>query len=84
MQVEELVLRVCGFDDDGERVRVYFDEPNAPPPLGWEQGVRSSVFRDLNPQEAGEFRRYLGQHRKWEYLRVQPAPQRCSASAWAW
>jgi hypothetical protein len=81
MQVEELVLRVCGFDDDGVRVRVYFDEPTPLPLLGREHGVCSPVFRDLTPQEAGEFRRYLGRHQGWEYLRVQPAPALCAAPA---
>ena len=84
MQVEELVLRMCGFDDDGERVRVYFDEPNPLPLLGWEHGVRSPVFRDLDSQETGEFRRYLGRHQQWEYLRVEPDLELCGALASAW
>ena len=76
MQVEDLVLRLCGFDDDGLRVRVYFDEPIPPPLLGRGHGVRSPVFRDLGVQEAREFRRYLGRHRQWEDLRVPPLPAR--------
>ena len=74
MQAEMLLMRLCGFDDGGLRVRVYFDEPTPLLTLGREHGVRSDVFRDLGGPETAEFRHYLGCHGRWESLRVRPAP----------
>ena len=34
MQAEMLLMRLCGFDDGGLRVRVYFDEPTPLPAQG--------------------------------------------------
>lgn len=72
MQAEALLARLCGFEEDGRRVRIYFDEPLPLPSLGRQHGVRSAIFRDLSGAEADAFRLYLERHPRWSYLRVHP------------
>lgn len=72
MNVEQLLLVCCGFEDDGENFKFYLDSPNPQPSLDREQGVRTSLFRLFSGEDAEAIRRYLATRRAWDVLRVPP------------
>jgi hypothetical protein len=72
MHFERLIQEICGYDDDGTRVRLYFEEPNPLPSLDRQQGVRSGIFRDLTSEGALAFRSWVYRNRAWECMKVAP------------
>jgi lysophospholipid acyltransferase (LPLAT)-like uncharacterized protein len=73
MQVERLFLLCCGFEDDGNEVKVYLDSPDPQPSITRQHGVRTSLFHLFVAQDAAAIRRFISQHRTWDLLRV-PQP----------
>lgn len=73
MRPDLLLFTACGFEDDGEHVRVYVDCPRPAVSFTRDRGVRTPLFHLLAGEEADAFRRWLSQNRAWECLRVPPA-----------
>jgi hypothetical protein len=89
MQVEQLLLLCCGFEDDGRDVRLYLDSPDPQPSFTRESGVRTPLFHLFVGEDAEAIRRYLVAHRAWEVLRVPQAYSRERGTAavriaWRW
>lgn len=89
MQVERLFLLCCGFEDDGNEVKVYLDSPDPQPSISRQHGVRTSLFHLSVGEDAEAIRRFVSQHRTWDLLRVPQAFSRergvkAIHIAWQW
>lgn len=67
-----LLMTCCGFEDDGEYVRLYLDSPRPEPSLTRDRGVRTLLFHLFGGAEAQAIRDYLVRYRCWDVLRVPP------------
>ncbi|MGH7072232.1 MAG: hypothetical protein ACREFO_19780 [Acetobacteraceae bacterium] len=73
MQVERLFLLCCGFEDDGNEVKVYLESPDPQPSISRQQGVRTPLFHLFVGEDAEAIRRFVSQYRTWDLLRVPQA-----------
>src|SRR4051794_18917703 len=69
MQVEELLLLCCGFEDDGGNFKFYLDSLTPQPSFSREQGVRTPLFRLFSGEDAEAIRKWLACRRAWDVLR---------------
>lgn len=89
MEVERLLLCCCGYEDDGECVRVYLDGPNPTPSVSRPRGRKEPLFRLIAGDDADAIRSYLRTYKVWQCLRIAPplTKQRAVAAiriAFAW
>jgi hypothetical protein len=73
MHVERLLLVCCGYEDDGESVRVYLDGPDPEPSVSRRRGRKGPLFYLLVGEDAEDMRHYLRTYRVWQCMRL-PKP----------
>src|ERR1700722_17293993 len=72
MDIQQLFLVCCGFEDDGKSIKFHLDSPNPQPSLTREQGVRTPFFRLFSGPDAEAIRHWLRGRRAWDVMRVPP------------
>jgi hypothetical protein len=68
--IERLFLIACGYEDNGQEVRLFLEGPNPTPTRDRLQGRRSNLFYLFSHDEAEAIRCYVSAHPEWEKLRV--------------
>lgn len=72
MDIERLFLICCGFEDDGQEIRLFLEGPNPSPNYDRAEGKRSNLFYLFSSHEAEAIRAWLSTRKAWHVLRVPP------------
>jgi hypothetical protein len=72
MDVQQLFLVACGYEDTGEEIRVFLDSPTPEPSVSRKRGQRASLFHLFAGEQAEAIREWLSRHKAWQVLRVPP------------
>ncbi len=82
MDIDWLLLTCVGFEDDGEHVRFFLDDPTPVPSATRDRPARTDLFHLIGGDDARTIREYLARHRCWDVMRVPPpyTPERGAAA----
>jgi hypothetical protein len=72
MDVQQLFLVACGYEDTGDEIRVFLDSPTPEPSVSRKRGQRASLFHLFAGDEADAIRQWLSTRKAWHILRVLP------------
>lgn len=68
----EVFLCACGYEQFGDHIRVYVDDPRPEPSVARSTGIRTQLFHLFGGKEAEAIRAWLSRNRAWQCLRVPP------------
>jgi len=72
MDVDRLFLIACGYEDNGQEIRLFLEGPNPQPSFSRPRGVRTNLFYFFVGDEADAIRAWLSTRKAWQVLRVPP------------
>lgn len=72
MRLEALFAHVVGYEQVGDKLRLYVDGPSPKPSFTCERGERMPLFHMFAGRDAEAILSWLARNRAWQCLRVPP------------